>query len=92
MPMALGHELRPLPAVRRRAAGLVAEIILTMVFLFIIMGSTHGKAPVGLFATEEWSRVVASQLSRAQLSLLPSRAAYGVCCRKAWRAGGLYGR
>jgi len=26
---------------------LLAEIILTMMFLFIIMGSTHGKAPVG---------------------------------------------
>jgi aquaporin Z len=26
---------------------LVAEIVLTMMFLFIIMGSTHGKAPVG---------------------------------------------
>lgn len=28
-------------------AGLIAEIVLTMMFLFIIMGSTHGKAPVG---------------------------------------------
>jgi aquaporin Z len=28
-------------------AALVAEIVLTMMFLFIIMGSTHGKAPVG---------------------------------------------
>ena len=28
-------------------SGLLAEIILTMMFLFIIMGSTHGKAPVG---------------------------------------------
>ena len=28
-------------------ACLIAEIILTMMFLFIIMGSTHGKAPVG---------------------------------------------
>jgi len=26
---------------------LLAEIVLTMMFLFIIMGSTHGKAPVG---------------------------------------------
>ncbi|MBV8428338.1 MAG: aquaporin Z [Hyphomicrobiales bacterium] len=26
---------------------LLAEILLTMMFLFIIMGSTHGKAPVG---------------------------------------------
>jgi aquaporin Z len=25
----------------------VAEIVLTMMFLFVIMGSTHGKAPVG---------------------------------------------
>jgi aquaporin Z len=28
-------------------AGLVAEIVLTIMFLFVIMGSTHGKAPVG---------------------------------------------
>jgi len=28
-------------------SGLVAEVVLTMMFLFIIMGSTHGKAPVG---------------------------------------------
>jgi len=28
-------------------SGLVAEIVLTMMFLFIIMGATHGKAPVG---------------------------------------------
>jgi aquaporin Z len=26
---------------------LVAELVLTMMFLFIIMGSTHGKAPAG---------------------------------------------
>jgi len=29
-------------------SGLLAEIALTMMFLFIIMGSTHGKAPVGI--------------------------------------------
>src|SRR6187431_2655768 len=28
-------------------ACLVAELVLTMMFLFIIMGSTHGKAPAG---------------------------------------------
>src|SRR5262249_25223651 len=28
-------------------SGFFAEVILTMMFLFIIMGSTHGKAPVG---------------------------------------------
>ena len=28
-------------------AGLVTEVVMTMVFLFIIMGSTHGKAPAG---------------------------------------------
>ena len=28
-------------------AALVCEIVLTMMFLFIIMGATHGKAPVG---------------------------------------------
>jgi aquaporin Z len=28
-------------------AGLFAEIVLTMMFLFIIMGATHGKAPAG---------------------------------------------
>jgi len=28
-------------------AGLVAEILLTMMFLFVIMGATHGRAPVG---------------------------------------------
>lgn len=26
---------------------LIAEIVLTMMFLFVIMGATHGKAPVG---------------------------------------------
>lgn len=29
------------------ASALVAELVLTMMFLFIIMGSTHGKAPAG---------------------------------------------
>ena len=28
-------------------SGLVAEVVLTMMFLFIIMGATHGKAPTG---------------------------------------------
>jgi aquaporin Z len=28
-------------------SGMAAEVVLTMTFLFIIMGSTHGKAPVG---------------------------------------------
>jgi aquaporin Z len=28
-------------------AALLAEFVLTMMFLFIIMGSTHGKAPAG---------------------------------------------
>jgi aquaporin Z len=28
-------------------ASLVAEVVLTMMFLFIIMGATHGKAPAG---------------------------------------------
>lgn len=28
-------------------SALVAEVVLTMMFLFIIMGSTHGKAPAG---------------------------------------------
>jgi aquaporin Z len=28
-------------------AGLLAEVVLTMMFLFVIMGSTHGKAPAG---------------------------------------------
>ncbi len=28
-------------------SALVAEVVLTMMFLFIIMGATHGKAPVG---------------------------------------------
>jgi aquaporin Z len=28
-------------------AGLVTEVVLTMMFLFIIMGATHGKAPIG---------------------------------------------
>jgi aquaporin Z len=28
-------------------AALIAEVVLTMMFLFIIMGSTHGKAPAG---------------------------------------------
>jgi len=29
------------------ASALIAEVLLTMMFLFIIMGSTHGKAPAG---------------------------------------------
>jgi aquaporin Z len=29
------------------AAGFLAEVLMTMMFLFIIMGSTHGKAPAG---------------------------------------------
>jgi aquaporin Z len=28
-------------------SGFVAEVVLTMMFLFIIMGATHGKAPAG---------------------------------------------
>ena len=28
-------------------AGLITEVVMTMAFLFIIMGSTHGKAPAG---------------------------------------------
>jgi uncharacterized membrane protein YeaQ/YmgE (transglycosylase-associated protein family) len=28
-------------------SGVIAEVVLTMMFLFIIMGATHGKAPVG---------------------------------------------
>jgi aquaporin Z len=28
-------------------SGMAAEVVLTMMFLFIIMGSTHGKAPAG---------------------------------------------
>src|SRR5262245_50758252 len=29
------------------ASGFVAELVLTMMFLFVIMGATHGRAPVG---------------------------------------------
>jgi aquaporin Z len=29
------------------ASGLIAEVLLTMMFLFVIMGATHGKAPAG---------------------------------------------
>lgn len=29
------------------ASGIVAEVVLTMFFLLVIMGSTHGKAPAG---------------------------------------------
>jgi aquaporin Z len=28
-------------------SGFLAEVVLNMMFLFIIMGATHGKAPVG---------------------------------------------
>src|SRR4051794_7467066 len=28
-------------------AGLISEVVMTMMFLFIIMGATHGKAPAG---------------------------------------------
>lgn len=34
-------------AVAVGAPGFVVEVVLTMMFLFIIMGATHGKAPVG---------------------------------------------
>ncbi len=33
--------------VHARSPPLVAEVVLTMMFLFVIMGATHGKAPVG---------------------------------------------
>ena len=36
-----------LPGKYGLGSALVAELILTMMFLFIIMGSTHGKAPAG---------------------------------------------
>jgi len=29
------------------AAGLICEVVMTMIFLFVIMGATHGKAPAG---------------------------------------------
>ena len=35
------------PAATGCSPALVAEIVLTMMFLFIIMGATHGKAPAG---------------------------------------------
>ena len=39
---------RQLPGKYTLFSGLLAEIVLTMMFLFIIMGLTHAKAPVGL--------------------------------------------
>ena len=38
---ALARQIQP------RSRPLIAEIVLTMMFLFIIMGATHGKAPAG---------------------------------------------
>jgi aquaporin Z len=35
------------PGAYSLAACFVTEVVMTMLFLFIIMGSTHGKAPVG---------------------------------------------
>ena len=35
------------PASTGSWSGFLAEVVLTMMFLFIIMGATHGKAPVG---------------------------------------------
>lgn len=35
------------PGQYKLLSGLLAELVLTMMFLFVIMGSTHGKAPVG---------------------------------------------
>lgn len=35
------------PGKYKLAAGFVAEVVLTMFFLLIIMGSTHGRAPAG---------------------------------------------
>ena len=29
------------------SSGFVSEVVMTMMFLFIIMGATHGKAPAG---------------------------------------------
>ena len=44
LPTAMAHIH---PANTILASCLVAEVVLTMMFLFIIMGSTHGKAPAG---------------------------------------------
>ena len=38
------------PATTRLLAGLVAEVVLTFMFLIIILGATDGKAPAGLRA------------------------------------------
>jgi aquaporin Z len=35
------------PAQYSLISGFIAEMVLTMMFLFIIMGATHGKAPIG---------------------------------------------
>ena len=37
-------------------AALVTEVVMTAMFLFIIMGATHGKAPVGLRAARDRPR------------------------------------
>src|SRR5690606_41668757 len=39
--------LHPFPTRRSSDLCLLSEFVLTMMFLFVIMGATHGKAPVG---------------------------------------------
>ncbi len=43
-PMAMGSTR---PATTRSLAGFVSEVVMTFFFLFVILGATHGKAPVG---------------------------------------------
>ena len=42
-----GSQVKPTPGKYSLVACLIAEVVLTMMFLFIIMGATHGKAPAG---------------------------------------------
>ena len=58
------------------ASGFVMEVVMTMMFLFIIMGSTHGKAPVGFRAAGDraWADVDPSGQHSGHQHIRESRA------------------
>ena len=47
-------------------ACLIAEVVLTMMFLFIIMGSTHGKTPAGFAKIDRLDRALLIVLGLAK--------------------------
>src|SRR5918994_162261 len=45
------------PGMYNLFSAMLAEVVLTMMFLFIIMGATHGKAPVVVCSHRDCARV-----------------------------------